>query len=114
MPIRCFTCGKVMRHAVTYDERVNKNGEDASKVLDEFGYKRGCCRRMYMTNVDFSDIMMMYRQPGEEGFADCHYQGPKEDDNFPLIQNLSEIRPSVQMLSLDHTKKTKKKSSKKN
>lgn len=56
MPVRCFTCGAVVADKwEEYNSKVNKNGEDASKVLDELGFKRYCCRRMFISNVELID-----------------------------------------------------------
>ena len=60
IPVRCFTCGKVIGQL--YDEynlRV-QGGEDAKKVLDELGLERYCCRRMFLTHVDLIDQIMPY------------------------------------------------------
>ncbi|MBD3228260.1 MAG: DNA-directed RNA polymerase subunit N [Candidatus Lokiarchaeota archaeon] len=49
IPIRCFTCGKIIADKwETYEERVT-NGEPANKVLDELGFERICCRRMFIS-----------------------------------------------------------------
>jgi len=59
MPVRCFTCGAVVAdHWEEYDKRVNKGHEDAGKVLDEMGYKRYCCRRMFVSNVELIDQLI--------------------------------------------------------
>ena len=52
IPVRCFTCGKLVanKHA-EYSNRV-KSGEDPAKVLDSFGFKRYCCRAMLLTSVE--------------------------------------------------------------
>lgn len=56
MPVRCFTCGKVVADKwEEYDKRVNKDHEDAAKVLDELGFPRYCCRRMFISNVELID-----------------------------------------------------------
>ena len=60
IPVRCFTCGKVIGQL--YDEynlRV-QGGEDVKKVLDELGLERYCCRRMFLTHVDLIDQIMPY------------------------------------------------------
>ncbi len=60
IPVRCFTCGKVIGQL--YDEynlRV-KGGEEPEKVLDDLGLKRYCCRRMLLTHVDLIDQIMPY------------------------------------------------------
>ena len=52
IPVRCFTCGKVIGHLwEEFKERIEK-GEPAKKVLDELGLKRYCCRQMFLGHVD--------------------------------------------------------------
>ncbi len=82
IPIRCFTCGKVVAHLwEPYLEKVqeiasNDRKEDKSsidqkyrfvnvetlrekskegKVLDELGVTKYCCRRMMLCNVDLME-----------------------------------------------------------
>jgi DNA-directed RNA polymerase subunit N len=51
MPIRCFTCGKVLGSIFEeYKKRVYQKGEDPEKVLDDLGVKRYCCRRMLLSH----------------------------------------------------------------
>lgn len=52
IPIRCFTCGRVI--ASDYENwktRVD-DGQEPAKVLDELGVERYCCRRMILSHVD--------------------------------------------------------------
>ncbi len=56
MPVRCFSCGAVVADKwEEYDKRVNKDKQDAGKVLDDLGVKRYCCRRMFISNVELID-----------------------------------------------------------
>jgi|TARA_B110000902_G_C14075147_1_gene500856 DNA-directed RNA polymerase subunit N len=77
IPIRCFTCGKVIAHL--YEDYRNKLQEhvkedDSSstyatndvyssektfegKLLDELGIERYCCRRMFLTQNDTCKII---------------------------------------------------------
>ncbi|MEA2054636.1 MAG: DNA-directed RNA polymerase subunit N [Candidatus Thermoplasmatota archaeon] len=51
IPIRCFTCGKVLGSLFEgYKERVYINGEEPEKVLDDLGIKRYCCRRTIISH----------------------------------------------------------------
>jgi len=60
MPVRCFTCGKVIGHLhEDYSKKV-KEGKDAAKVLDELGIKRYCCRRMFLSHVEVIDEIIKY------------------------------------------------------
>lgn len=52
IPVRCFTCGRVIASDYeAYRERTQK-GENARKVLDELGLERYCCRRMILGNAE--------------------------------------------------------------
>ncbi len=56
IPVRCFSCGAVVADKwEEYDRRVNKNHEDAGKVLDEMKVRRYCCRRMLISNPELID-----------------------------------------------------------
>lgn len=60
IPIRCFTCGKIVGDKwEEYDRRV-KSGEEAGKVLDDLGLTRYCCRRMLLSNVEIIDEVLKY------------------------------------------------------
>jgi DNA-directed RNA polymerase subunit N len=60
IPIRCFTCGKVIADKwEEFSSRV-KSGESPSKVLNELGIERYCCRRMFITHVDIIDEILKY------------------------------------------------------
>ncbi len=62
VPIRCFTCGKVIGHLFkTYQERIKK--EDPAKVLDDLGLKRYCCRRHLITHVSIIDQILPFNKP---------------------------------------------------
>jgi DNA-directed RNA polymerase subunit N len=50
IPIRCFTCGKVIGHLWEEYERRVKSGEHPAKVLDELGIKKYCCRAIFLTH----------------------------------------------------------------
>jgi len=66
IPIRCLTCGKVCIHKYhEYLKRVQdsihfstdiKNTDKTveGKVLDELGFPRYCCRRMFLSCVNIS------------------------------------------------------------
>jgi DNA-directed RNA polymerase subunit N len=66
IPVRCFTCGKLIADKwEEFNQRVNA-GEDAKKVLDSLGLTRYCCRRMIMSHVDISDdILRFYEEKGK-------------------------------------------------
>jgi DNA-directed RNA polymerase subunit N len=60
IPVRCFTCGRVIASDYTkFTERVGK-GEDPKEVLDSLGVDRYCCRRMILTHMDLIDEVSNY------------------------------------------------------
>lgn len=61
VPVRCFTCGRVIGDKYyQFKERVEK-GEDPEKVLDDLGLERYCCRRTLLSHVELIDDVMKYR-----------------------------------------------------
>ena len=46
IPVRCFTCGKLIGDVWEEFAIRIKAGEKAGEVLDSLGIKRYCCRRM--------------------------------------------------------------------
>lgn len=63
IPVRCFTCGKVISEVYeqykvrkeAYDKAVkagDKPKETPKQILDDLGVDRYCCRRMILTHVD--------------------------------------------------------------
>ena len=52
VPVRCFSCGKVIGDKWDeFEERV-QDGEDKKEVLDDLGLEKYCCRTVFLTNVD--------------------------------------------------------------
>ncbi len=60
IPVRCFSCGKVV--ASEWEEYQKKIGigEDPQKVLDSLGLTRYCCRRMLLSNADTIDDVLPF------------------------------------------------------
>lgn len=78
IPIRCFTCNKVIAHLwEEYQNRLQasfieedipnntkkrfvdintiENKTIEGKILDDLGIKRYCCRRMMLSHIDLTD-----------------------------------------------------------
>jgi DNA-directed RNA polymerase subunit N len=52
IPVRCFSCGKVVGHLWEEFKRRVEAGESSGKVLDELGLKRYCCRQLFLGHID--------------------------------------------------------------
>lgn len=73
IPIRCFTCGKVLANKwETYHKKAKEIEEKADqdeetftnfekgfkgKLLDDLGLTKLCCRRHMLTHIDLIDII---------------------------------------------------------
>lgn len=58
IPVRCFTCGKIVGSAYPEYVRRVSMGESSEKVLDELGLERYCCRRMIISHADLIDEIL--------------------------------------------------------
>ncbi|HID17201.1 TPA: DNA-directed RNA polymerase subunit N [Candidatus Bathyarchaeota archaeon] len=71
IPVRCFTCGKLIGDKwEEFSRRVNE-GEHPRKVLDDLGVERYCCRRMLLSHLEFMDEVLEY------------FLKPREEHQFP-------------------------------
>jgi DNA-directed RNA polymerase subunit N len=67
LPVRCFTCGKVIADKWEYFKKECEKGENIKgeekhfnkdykkDVLDKLELERYCCRRMFLGHVDLID-----------------------------------------------------------
>ncbi len=48
-PVRCFTCGKVIVNKLRIiEKKIQKDDSQIKQILDELGFYRICCRRMFI------------------------------------------------------------------
>lgn len=66
VPVRCFTCGKVVGDKWEDFARRVKEGDDAGKVLDDLGLTRYCCRRMLLSHVEIIDEIIKFYEVGKK------------------------------------------------
>jgi DNA-directed RNA polymerase subunit N len=66
IPVRCFTCGKLIGDKWEEFARRVKTGEDPGDVLDNLGIKRYCCRRMLLSHVEIIDEVLRYYEEAEK------------------------------------------------
>jgi DNA-directed RNA polymerase subunit N len=58
IPVRCFTCGKLVGDKwEDFASRI-RTGENPKDVLDNLGVKHYCCRRMLLSNVELIDEIL--------------------------------------------------------
>ncbi len=55
IPIRCFTCNKVIANKWDTYNQMKQDGKDSDTIFKQIGLKRFCCKRMMMTTYDITD-----------------------------------------------------------
>ena len=66
IPIRCFTCGKVIANLwEKFYSEVKKQEKPVTQIFEEIGIQRYCCRRMMISHVDLIKYISAYDLPTE-------------------------------------------------
>ena len=65
IPVRCYSCGKVIGHLWDKYQSSLTNGVTSDEALTNIGLKRYCCRRMVLSHVDLIDKLLMYSKDVE-------------------------------------------------
>lgn len=66
LPVRCFTCGKVLADkGRAYVEGI-ENGETPLSVFRKIGVERYCCKRMFLGFVDIEEKLLQYSRPKKD------------------------------------------------
>jgi DNA-directed RNA polymerase subunit N len=60
VPIRCFSCGKVIGDKWEPFAKRVADGEHPKDVLDDLGVERYCCRRMLLSHVELIDEILEF------------------------------------------------------
>jgi DNA-directed RNA polymerase subunit N (RpoN/RPB10) len=61
IPVRCFSCGKVIGSLYEEYEKLLKEGKSVKEALDILGLERYCCRATLMTHVNNIDIVGKFK-----------------------------------------------------
>jgi DNA-directed RNA polymerase subunit N len=62
VPVRCFSCGKVLGGLYSEFKERTEKGEDAGKVMDDLKVVRYCCRKTLLTHAELIDDIMKYKK----------------------------------------------------
>ena len=60
IPVRCFTCGKVIGNKWDKYLELLESDMPVHEALDNLGLKRYCCRRMLISHVDLIEMLLKY------------------------------------------------------
>jgi DNA-directed RNA polymerase I, II, and III subunit RPABC5 len=61
IPVRCYTCGKVIGNKWETYVYYKKEKIDEREIFEKLGLKRYCCKRMLLTHVDLIDKIINYK-----------------------------------------------------
>jgi DNA-directed RNA polymerase subunit N len=65
IPVRCFSCGKVIGDMwEEFSNRIDV-GENPASVLDDLDITRYCCRRMLLSHVEILDDVLRFYEEKE-------------------------------------------------
>ena len=68
LPIRCYTCNKVLGNKGQTFENMKNTGVDLEDVWKALGLTRQCCKTIMLTHVDLTNEIMKY-----EDYNPCKY-----------------------------------------
>ncbi len=60
IPIRCFSCNKIVGSFYEAFIERKKNGEDPAEIMDDLGIERYCCRTIFVSHLDLIDELLPY------------------------------------------------------
>lgn len=71
IPVRCFSCGKVIGDKWEEFAKRVVAGEQPTAVLDNLGVSRYCCRRMLLSHVNLIDeVLRLYEERDRSTFKE--------------------------------------------
>lgn len=68
LPIRCFTCGKIIADKQIIYENMLKDGVNPEQIFKKIGITRYCCRRMFLGHVNLYDKLQHYEKTNDTMF----------------------------------------------
>ncbi|MHA1730145.1 MAG: DNA-directed RNA polymerase subunit N [Promethearchaeota archaeon] len=60
IPIRCFSCGKLIADKWEPFIKMMGEGKDVEDIYKELGITRFCCKRMLVSHVNLVDDLLAY------------------------------------------------------
>ena len=62
IPIRCFTCGKLVGDKWAPFDRMRKEGKNINEIYKELGITRFCCKRMLVSHVNLLEDLLAFNR----------------------------------------------------
>jgi DNA-directed RNA polymerase subunit N len=65
IPIRCFSCNKIIANKWESYKTQVESGIDTSDVFVSIGFTRYCCKRMFLGHVEIVDKLLLYSEKND-------------------------------------------------
>ena len=99
LPIRCFSCNKVLANKGTTFTTLRSEKVPMNIIWEKLGLTRMCCRSIMIGHVDVSDELMAYCDYNPSKYIEIRKHPPTESG--PTITVLDPDDLSLDDLSLD-------------
>ena len=62
IPIRCFSCGKLIADKYEPYIKMMEEGIDINEIWEKLGITRFCCKRMFVSHVNIVDELLNFNR----------------------------------------------------
>jgi DNA-directed RNA polymerase I, II, and III subunit RPABC5 len=62
IPVRCFSCNKIIGNKWETYKTYLESGKSANDAFVAIGFRRYCCKRMFLGHVEMIDKLLLYSQ----------------------------------------------------
>ncbi|MHA1583937.1 MAG: DNA-directed RNA polymerase subunit N [Promethearchaeota archaeon] len=62
IPIRCFSCGKLIADKYEPYMKMQEEGVPIEEIWDKLGITRFCCKRMFVSHVEIVDDLLNFNR----------------------------------------------------
>ncbi len=80
LPVRCFTCNKVLANKGQTYEKLKRDEKPMDEIWQTLGLTRMCCRMIMISHVDLTDKMLDYTEYNPCKYMEIRTQPPEEED----------------------------------
>ena len=84
IPVRCYTCGKVVGDKWEHYKELLKSGKSQPEAFEILKLKRYCCKRILLGHVDIIDTLMKYDHTSSS--VKSQLLSSPEDSSIPLFK----------------------------
>jgi len=84
IPVRCFSCNKVLGNKGQTFKSLRDKGVDIMEIWNILGLSMTCCRTIMLSHIDIMDDLMKYCDYNPSKYIEIRKQPPKEEKEEDL------------------------------